>query len=128
MYLLKQHANRYVDFLYKIMNPCTANRWFVCSSLDAPINQNQSYASSSAVIVNFGIRDVCHAWVGTDVYACALQRPTAQTHDVDGDDEGDADNDEDKESVSARVCMGVSVCVWFCMCVFTYRQASSILN
>ena len=35
-----------------------------------------------------------------------------------GDDEGDVDNDEDKESVSARVCMDVSVCVWFCMCVY----------
>ena len=70
------------------------------------------------MLLKFGIRDICHAWVGTDVYACALQRPTAQTHDVDGDDEGDADNDEDKESVSARVCMGVSVCVWFCMCVY----------
>ena len=70
------------------------------------------------MLLKFGIRDICHAWVGTDVYACALQRPTAQTHDVDGDDEGDADNDEDKESVSARVCMDVSVCVWFCMCVY----------
>jgi hypothetical protein len=79
------------------------------------------------LLLKFGIRDICHAWVGTDVYACALQRPTAQTHDVYGDDdedddgdddEGDADNDEDKESVSARVCMDVSVCVWFCMCVY----------
>ena len=77
------------------------------------------------MLLKFGIRDICHAWVGTDVYACALQRLTAQTHDVDGDDEdddgadeGDVDNDEDKESVSARVCMGVSVCVWFCMCVY----------
>ena len=58
VYLLKQHANRDVDFLYKIMNSCTANRWFVCSFLDAPINQNQSYASSSAV-TTFGRSSYC---------------------------------------------------------------------
>ena len=69
----------------------------------------------------------------TDVYACALQRPTAQTHDVDGDDEdddgddeGDVDNDEDKESVSARVCMCVFVCVWFCMCVYIPTSLAKI--
>ena len=74
------------------------------------------------LLLDFGIRDICYVWVGTDVYACALHRLTAQTHDVDGnddgEDEGDADNDEDKENVCARVCICVSVCVWFCMCVY----------